>query len=127
MRRRFSHAFEPPAPVVTVRLRTPGGHQGAVLDGKIDTGADLCGIPEQVVIDLDLPPVRSVRAAGFAGASHDVVVYRVDVELDGMIFPRVEALAIGRPYVLVGRNVLRALVVRFDGPREQLDLRRPRA
>ena len=127
MRRRLSHAFEPPAPVVTVRLRTPGGHQNAALDGKIDTGADLCGIPEQVVIDLDLTPVRSVRAAGFAGASHDAVVYRVDVELDGMIFPRVEALAIGRPYVLVGRNVLRALVARVDGPREQLDLRRPRA
>ena len=125
MRRRFSRAFEPPAPVVAVRLRTPGGHQSAALDGKIDTGADLCGIPEQVVIDLDLPPVRSVRAAGFAGAPHDVVVYRVDVEVDGMVFPRVEALAIGHPYVLVGRNVLRALVVRFDGPRERLDLRRP--
>jgi predicted aspartyl protease len=110
-----------------VQLRAPGGYRGAALDGKLDTGADLCGVPEQVVIDLDLPPVRSVRAAGFAGAPHDVVVYRVDMELDGLVFPRVEALAIGRPYALVGRNVLRTLVVRFDGPREQLDLRRPRS
>ena len=127
MRRRFSHAFEPPAPVVPVRLCTPGTHASVALDGKVDTGADLCGVPEQLVIDLDLPPVRSVRAAGFAGAPYDVVVYRVDVEIDGLVFPRVEALAIGRSYFLVGRNVLRTLVVRLHGPREQLDLGRPRS
>jgi hypothetical protein len=28
-----------------VVLRAPGGHQSAALDGKIDTGADLCGVP----------------------------------------------------------------------------------
>jgi predicted aspartyl protease len=126
MKRRFSHAFAPPAPVVPVFLRAPGGQQSAALDGKIDTGADLCGVPEQLVIDLDLPPVRSVRVSGFAGAPHEVVVYRVDVEIEGLVFRRVEALAVTRPYVLVGRNVLRKLVVRLDGPREQLDLRRPR-
>ena len=112
--------------MVSVRLRAPGTHHSAVLDGKVDTGADLCGVPEQLVIDLDLPPGRSVRAAGFAGEPHDVVVYRVDVEIDGLVFPRVEALAIGRPYFLVGRNVLRTLVVRLHGPREQLDLGRAR-
>ena len=125
MRRRFSRAFDPPAPVVAVRVRAPGGHRHTTLDGRIDTGADLCGLPEQLVIDLDLPPVRSVRAAGFVGTAHDVVVYRVDLEIDGLVFPRVETLAVGRPYVLVGSNVLRALVVRLDGPREQLDVRRP--
>jgi hypothetical protein len=98
-----------------------------VLDGKIDTGADLCGVPEELVVDLDLPPVRAVRASGFSGVPRDVVVYRVDLEIEGLVFPRVEVLAVDRPYVVVGRNVLRALVVRLDGPREQLDLRRPRA
>lgn len=126
MKRGFSHAFTPPAPVVPVRLRSPSGQPSVTLDGKIDTGADLCGIPEQLVSDLDLPPVRSVRASGFAGAAHEVVVYRVDVEIEGLVFPRVEAVAVNRPYVLVGRNVLRALIVRLDGPHEQLDLRRPR-
>ena len=125
MRRQFSHAFTPPAPVVSVCLRTPGGPQRATLDGKIDTAADLCGVPAQVAIDLDLPPVRTVRASGFAGAAQEVVVYRVDVEIEGLLFPRVEAIAVNRPYVLVGRNVLRTLVVRLDGPRERLDLRRP--
>ena len=126
MRRRFSHAFEPPAPVVPVRLGAPGGHERAALDGKIDTGADLCGVPERLVIELDLPPIRNVRAVGFAGSARDVVLYRVDVEIDGLVFPRVEALAVDRTYALLGRNLLRVLVVRLDGPREWLDLRRPR-
>ena len=96
------------------------------LDGKIDTGADLCGIPERLIIGLDLPPIRNVRTVGFPGSARDVVVYRVDVEIDGMVFPRVEALAVDRPYALLGRNLLRVLVVRLDGPREWLDLRRSR-
>jgi hypothetical protein len=70
--------------------------------------------------------VRSVRAAGFVGTPRDVVVYRVGVELDGLVFPRLEALSIDRAYVLVGRNLLRTLIVRLDGAREQLDLRRSR-
>src|SRR2546425_1265228 len=61
-----------------------------------------------------------------AGSGRDVVVYRVDVEIDGLVFPRVEALAVDRTYALLGRNLLRVLVVRLDGPREWLDLRRPR-
>ena len=126
MRRRFSHAFEPPAPVVPVRLGAPGGPQSAALDGKIDTGTDLCSIPERLVVELDLPPIRSVRAIGVTGSARDVVVYRVDVEVDGLVFPRVETLAVDRTYALLGRNLLRMLIVRLDGPREWLDLRRAR-
>ena len=93
---------------------------------RFDTGADLCGIPERLLVELDLPPIRSVRAIGFTGSARDVVVYRVDVEVDGLVFPRVETLAVDRAYALPGRNLLRMLIVRLDGPREWLDLRRAR-
>ena len=127
MRRPYSRTFDPPAPVVLVRLRAPGRPGAAQADGKVDTGSDLCAVPAHLVAALDLPPVRSARAVGFAGPIQEAVVYRVDLEIDGLTFPRVEALATARPYVLVGRNVLRRLVVRLDGPREQMDVRRPRA
>ena len=126
MRRGYSRAFDPPAPVVRVRLRTPGRAEAAEADAKIDTGSDLCAVPERLLATLDLPPVRAVRVVGFAGTAREAVVYRVDLEIDGLVFPRVEALATGRPYALVGRNVLRRLVLRLDGPKEQLDLRGPR-
>jgi hypothetical protein len=50
----------------------------------------------------------------------------MDVSIGGMDFPRVEALATRRPYAILGRNVLRRLVLRVDGPREQLELGLPR-
>jgi predicted aspartyl protease len=84
-------------------------------------------VPERLVSELDLPPVRTVRAAGFSGAPQEAIVYRVDLDSDGLTFPRVEALATRRPYAVIGRNVLRHLVLRLDDPREQLDLRRPQA
>jgi predicted aspartyl protease len=111
---------------VPVRLRAPRQETVVQVDGKIDTGSDLCSVPARLVAELDLPPVRAVRAVGFGGTVQQAVVYRVDLEIDGLAFPRSEALATARPYVLVGRNVLRALVVQLDGPRSQLDLRRPR-
>jgi predicted aspartyl protease len=97
------------------------------VEGKIDTGSDLCTVPERLIAGLDLPPVRTVRAVGFAGTGHEVVVYRADFELDGLRVRHVEAIATQRPYALLGRNLLRYLVVRLDGPRAELQLRRPRA
>ena len=126
MRRAYSRAFDPPAPVVPVRLRAPGQLEVAHAEGKIDTGSDLCAVPERTIAALNLPAVRSVRALGFAGAIQEVTVYRVDVEIDGLVFPRIEAVATARPYALIGRNVLRRLLLRLDGPRGQLGVRRPR-
>jgi predicted aspartyl protease len=126
MRRAYSRSFDPPAPVVSLRLKAPGGTEVRSIDAKIDSGADLCCVPEHLVRALDLPPVRIVRAAGFAGAAREAVVFRVDIEIHGLEFPRAETLAFSRPYALVGRNVLRHVVVRLDGPKAQLDVRRPR-
>jgi predicted aspartyl protease len=112
--------------MVPVRVRAPGGVDALELDGKLDTGADLCAVPERYVAELDLPPVRTVRAAGFLGGLQEVVVYRVDVAIGTTLFPRVEALATRRPYAIIGRNVLRHLVVRLDGPRETVGIRRPK-
>lgn len=127
MRRPLDPAFQPPAPMAPVAVRAPGGIDEAQLDGKIDTGADLCAVPERLVAELDLPPVRVVRAAGFGGGLQEATVYRIDVTLDGHTFPRVEALVTRRPYAIIGRNVLRHFVVRVDGPRGVLELRRPRS
>ncbi len=125
MRRSFSRVFTPPAPVVPLRLRAPGHHAVLEIEAKVDTGADLCAVPVSLVAALDLPPVRAVQATGFSGAAHEAIVYRVDLEIDGVVFRRIETMAFGRPYALVGRNVLQHLVARYDGPRERLDVSRP--
>lgn len=76
--------------------------------------------------ELGLPPVRRVRAAGFAGVLEEMTAYRIDVEVAGKVVRRVEALTTRRPYAIIGRNVLSAFVFTLDGPGGAWELRAAR-
>ena len=122
MKRRYSTAFEPPAPVVPLVVRAPGGADWVSVDAKIDTGADVCALPRHVARRLDLPAVRVARATGFSGGSVEMIVYAADVDLDGTRIEAVDVLVTERPYALLGRNLLRRAVLHLHGPRETLEL-----
>ena len=126
MKRALSRAFNPPAPMVPVRVRAPGGVDAASLEGKLDTGADLSAVPEHQIAELDLPAIRTVRAAGFLGGLQEAIVHRADLSIGDMEFTHVEVLATRRPYVILGRNILRHVVLRLDGPRETVEVRLPK-
>lgn len=125
MRRQYSRDFLPPAPTAPLLIARPGGRAGKHLEGKIDSGADVCGVPEDVIAELDLQAVRVVRAAGFAGKLESATLYHCAIEFAGHRFDHVEALPTRRRYVIVGRNVLRELVVRLDGPKDSLTVTSP--
>jgi predicted aspartyl protease len=127
VKRRYSRDFSPPAPTVPVVVRLPRGGESRELEGKIDSGADVCAIPEDVIAELDLPPVRIVRAAGFGGVLQDAILHHCAIELPGRRFDHVEALGTHRRYAIIGRNVLRELVVRLDGPGSMLSVTAPRS
>ncbi len=124
MNRRYSSNFTPPAPMVPVAVGVPGGADERHIEGKIDSGADMCALPEALVVELDLPPVRVVRAAGFGQPLQDVLLYHCALRLAGFEFAHVETLATRRSCALIGRNVLRHLVVRLDGPKSVLTITR---
>lgn len=126
MKGKLDPAFHPPAAVAPVRLRAPNGVDSATLSGKLDSGADVCAVPEHLVEELGLPPVRRVRAAGFAGVLEEMTAYRIDVEVAGKVVRRVEALTTRRPYAIIGRNVLSAFVFTLDGPGGAWELRAAR-
>jgi len=119
---RYSLDFSPAAPVLPVLIRLPGSIESKRLEGKVDSGADMCAIPEDVIADLDLPPVRMVRAAGFAGVLQEVMLYHCAIELADRRFEHVEAVATRRRYAIIGRNVLRHLVLKLDGPNTTLTI-----
>lgn len=119
----YDRGFEPPAPVVPVRVGRPTGDAAAVLlPALVDTGADLTVVPAAVIQQLGLSETDhvTVRAAGVAMGSASV--YAARVELDGLT-EVVEVLALGEE-ALLGRNLLRAVVVSLDGPQEELTLTR---
>lgn len=125
MRRAYSREFDPPAPVVPVRVTASGPGRGRVLEGKLDTGADICALPDVLIAELAVPPVGTVRAAGYAGDLREMVVYRVDIEINDVTHRRVKALSSRRSYVIIGRNILQSYLLRLDGPRARLELRKP--
>jgi predicted aspartyl protease len=122
VRRRYSRAFEPPAPVVPVAVRAPGGLDSVAVDAKVDTGSDICTLPLHVARRLDLPAVRVARATGYSGASTEVIVYAADFSLDDHQLEALDVVVTERPYALLGRNLLRRAVLHLDGPGERLDL-----
>jgi predicted aspartyl protease len=109
--------------MVSLGVREPGTRAWLELDAMIDSGSDLAGVPSSVAEALNLPPVRLQTATGFDGRPTPVPIFRVDLEISAVEFLRVEAIAVGRPYALIGRNVLNRLLVELDGPREQLAVR----
>ena len=125
MRRAYSRAFDPPAPMVPVLVSSPGPGRGRSLDGKLDTGADICALPDVLIAELGVPPVGTVRAAGYGGELREIAVYRLDIQIDDTQHRHVKALSTRRPYVIIGRNILQSYLLRLDGPKARLELRLP--
>jgi len=67
LKRALSRAFDPPAPMVPVRQRAPDGSESVTVEGKLDTGADLCAIPDPHIAELSLPPVRTALVRAILG------------------------------------------------------------
>jgi len=111
--------------MLPVVVRSPGGTEMRHIEGKVDTGADICALPDTVIADLDLPPVRTVRAAGFGGVLQEALLYHVDLELAGRRSKHVEALSTRRPYAIIGRNMLQQFAIRLDGPKGTLTVTLP--
>ena len=119
MKRRYDPGFVPPAPMIDVRLVSVEGRIRTT-PAKLDSGADLSAVPRDLIELAGLLPERLLRAASFHGDFTDVHLYRIALEIDGLLLEGVDALATRRPYVILGRNVLRHFVTRLDGPAETL-------
>ena len=113
----YEGGFDPPAPVARVDVISPTGRRSNV-PMLIDTGSDGSIVPRRVVDAVG----AAVRASP----------YRLEL-FDGSVVPAEEALLTVRlapfrfagaylvqdkAYGILGRNILRHLVLRLDGPRQ---------
>lgn len=115
--------FDPPAPVARVEVSGPGGHLSDVAM-LLDSGADASSVPRRVV---------SAVGGVVTPSSYELEL------LDGTRVPAFETtltvrvapfqfggayLVVEQEYGVLGRNLLRHLVLRLDGPRQSWDFRR---
>jgi predicted aspartyl protease len=121
----FDRGFDPPAPVLTVRIAGAGDAEaGVVLRMLVDTGADCSLIPMRVARALRLPLVSRVHIQGVAGAQHQAGVHAARVQIG--TFERLSRLVAFGDECLLGRDLLNQLVLRIDGPKQAISVARPR-
>ena len=119
--------FTPPAPLARVTLRNPasGATQTAV-PMLLDTGADVSLIPQASISSLALATISDTRyeLVGFDGNSSFAQVVRLE-----LIFPertfRGQFLLAEQNWGILGRNILNAAPLLFDGPRLLWEVQTP--
>ena len=114
----YSTLIYPPVPVLEVLLSAPAmdDWQGAYT-AIIDSGADITIVPFAILQSLNSPVMRPVVLSSQWRDRHSVYIYKVDIQVDRMIFPAVDVAGDpGSGEILLGRNVLNRLDLRLEGP-----------
>ena len=110
--------FTPPAPLAQVTLRNPDtGTSWSDVPMLLDTGADITLVPQTVVdilkaaIDQD----KTYELSGYDGSRNSAPVVRLELVFCHRTF-RGQFLLIDQAWGILGRNVLNAVPLLFDGP-----------
>ena len=120
MRLAYDEAYDPPAPVVPLRVADPAGRTGVLLPGLIDSGADCTLIPAAVARSLWLPRVGQLDIVGVGGGGGSAPAHAARLEIAGVsVLARLVAYG---DEVIVGRDLLNRIVVLLDGPRLRVRL-----
>ncbi|HEV7374702.1 MAG TPA: hypothetical protein VGN95_08290 [Pyrinomonadaceae bacterium] len=110
--------FVPPAPVARVTLRHPdnGALRGDV-PMLLDTGADVTLLPHNAVIELGVTAQtdKQYELINFEGHVSLASVVRLEIVFLDLTF-RGQFLLIEQDWGIIGRNILSAVSLLFDGP-----------
>lgn len=121
----YDSNYTPPAPVLTVRVITPGRRpRSETIQALVDTGADLTLLPLTLLQRINAPFILSHRMRGLLGQSTPVDIYGVSIEIGDYTLKQVRVIAIrdNAEEPILGRNVLNHLIMRADGPNETLTI-----
>src|SRR5690606_18724791 len=76
----YDGRFDPPAPVVPLRLRIPDPSGWVRFVGLVDTGADITVLPSDVA-ERYLPVGGLIEIRGVTGFIEEAVLYRAEVAI----------------------------------------------
>lgn len=111
----FDDTFEPPAPVLPVRISGIDEHDpAAMLRMLVDTGADCSLIPVKLARSLRLPIIDKTEIQGVGSKTFAANIHAARVRLGSLkVLARLVALG---DESLLGRDILQRIVMQLDGP-----------
>lgn len=114
--------FEPPAPVIRVRVGAPGSDRWEEVDALIDSGADVCVIPSLLIGRLGLRRVDTVMAHGI-GEPQRVSLYSIVLGLPTGFPESLERVVEwANSFALLGRTALNLRRIVLDGPAQMTSI-----
>jgi predicted aspartyl protease len=109
----YDPTYQPPAPVVEVLIRAASEATGQAL---LDSGADGTMTPITMLRQIRARFARTHKMRGVLGHALVVELYFVEVQIDSHRIPGIKAIAAeSTAEIIIGRDVLRHLVVTLDG------------
>jgi len=122
---RYDNSYDPPAPVLRVKIKRPLSNLSMEILAKLDTGADITVVPQEIIEKLRLVPVSRISVSSFSGQRIFKYSYFADIEIQKYNFSMVEIIGGRRKNMLLGRNILNKLKIILDGKKLTFNLYDP--
>nr|MDO8117919.1 hypothetical protein [Candidatus Sigynarchaeota archaeon] len=118
MKYTYARSFSPPALVIPVVVEDKDRTNSMIVEAKVDTGADVTAISENVIETLKLKPADFVDVRGPFDDYKVVPTYMIFVRLeDGREF-RLKVVPTKKGIMLLGRDALNGVVLNANGPKQ---------
>jgi predicted aspartyl protease len=114
----YDDGYEPPAPILPLRIADPSGAIDCAVPGFVDSGADCTLIPATLAQQLRLPVVGQLEIVGVGGGRGIAPIHAASVQVAGTNF--LTRLVAFEDEVILGRDLLNRIVLLLDGPRLRL-------
>ena len=104
-------------PVVDVTVQDiVSGARSELMAAIVDSGADGCLVPINILQELNLPPIRKTVMRGVSGIGQSVDIYLVSLRIGPIVVNGVRVIGDRHgSELIIGRNVLNQLVTTLDG------------
>lgn len=119
----YSSSYSPPAPIITIVLLDEEGQESEPLEAFVDSGADATIVPRDILLNLNVTPLRGGYVSSQWGDRRRIDLYDVDIRISNFILYAIEVIADPNSNeIIVGRDVLNQLELTLNGPAQVVEI-----